>query len=108
MQDDVVCVVLLLIVDVYDVWVQMMIDDDKDLLDCDVVDFVYMVFYCDFVVGNVVFVLLLVDVLGFEIVLIKDQFIDIKDGWVDLEIWIMIKFFSGFYIMGYFLNLVDM
>lgn len=45
---------------------------------------------------------------GFASVSIKDQFLDIDDGWGDPEVWGTIKAFAPEYTPGYFLNAVDL
>ena len=45
---------------------------------------------------------------GFETVSIRDQFLDIDDGWTDVQLWGVIKSFAPRYTEGYFLSSVDL
>ena len=45
---------------------------------------------------------------GFETVSIRDQFLDIDDGWADVQLWGVIKSFAPRYTEGYFLSSVDL
>ena len=45
---------------------------------------------------------------GFEPISYRDAFVDIQDGWGELDTWKTIKAYSPAYTPGYFLNAVDM
>jgi putative spermidine/putrescine transport system permease protein len=45
---------------------------------------------------------------GFEVISLREQFLDIDEDWADPQIWGTIKAFSSPYTAGYFLSSVDL
>ena len=94
--------------DAYDAWATLTVEENDDLPEEeDPADFVYTALYRDLASGAQPPVLPAVDVSGWEPVSIREQFLDAKDNWGDVEVWETIKTYSGDYTSGYFLNAVD-